>query len=290
MKRGIIASPGIITPLVGGFRMKRSLSAEELSYYILYWDEIVIPGNNLIYIAVPGEEELINCKAISRPRVEFQGAFQGDQITNAILDCQSIVADQLVKITDIDWVIHQIGTGLSIPQNFSEQRKLLRIAIANALPVPAPDIPIVEILEFKKRRSDELAEMHEALDAVYQEVLSKPDIDLAARKAVSQLKKSIESLQKISANELRAERKYSLSVQFNLDGEKAVPAIGTGALFDLLTNGLTIPIGTIGSALLSTLKIKSSAEYTFKPAHDKMKFAYLSNASTEGLISRGTKN
>ena len=59
--------------------MERSLSAEELRYYILYWDEVVIPGNNLVYIGVPEEEELISCGAISRPRVAFQGAFQGDR-------------------------------------------------------------------------------------------------------------------------------------------------------------------------------------------------------------------
>ena len=286
MKRGIIASPGIITPLAGGFRMERSLSAEELRYFILYWDEIVIPGNNLVYIGVPGEEELIKCGAISRPRVAFQGSFQGDQVTNAILGCQGIVAEQLVKRTDTDWVIHQIGTTLSVLRNFSEQRNVLRIVLAEALPVPSPDIPIAELLEFKSRRRDQLVEMHEALDAVYQEVLAAPDSDLAARRAISQLKRTIESVHTVTAKELRSEKKYSLSVQFNLDGARAAPAIGAGALFDLFTNGLTIPIGTVGSALLSTLKIKAAAEYTFSPAHENKKLAYISSASAEGLIGK----
>jgi hypothetical protein len=286
MKRGIIASPGIITPLAGSFRMERSLSAEELRYFILYWDEIVIPGNNLVYIGVPGEEELIKCGAISRPRIAFQGSFQGDQVTNAILGCQGIVAEQLVKRTDTDWVIHQIGTTLSVLRNFSERRNMLRIVLAEALPVPSPDIPVAELLEFKSRRRDQLVEMHEALDAVYQEVLAAPDSDLAARKAISQLKRTIESVNTVTAKELRSEKKYSISVQFNLDGARATPAIGAGALFDLFTNGLTIPIGIVGSALLSTLKIKSAVEYTFSPAHENKKLAYISSASAEGLIGK----
>jgi hypothetical protein len=286
MKRGIIASPGIITPLAGGFRMERSLTPEELRYLILYWDEIVIPGNNLVYIGLPGEEELIKSGAISRPRVAFQGSFQGDQVTNAILGCQSIVAQQLVKKSDTDWVIHQIGTTLNVLPNYAEQRNVLRIALAEALPVPPPDTPIAELLEFKLKRRDQLIEMHENLDALYQEVLAAPDSDLAARKAVSRLKLTIESMHTAAASELRSDRKYSLSVQFNLDGAKATPAIGAGALFDLFTNGFTMPIATIGGALLSTLKIKSAAEYTFTPAHDNKKLAYISSASAAGLLGK----
>lgn len=286
MKRGIIASPGIITPLAGGFRMDRSLTSEELRYLILYWDEIVIPGNNLVYIGLPGEEELIRSGAISRPRVAFHGTFQGDQVTNAILGCQSIVAQQLVKKADTDWVIHQIGTGLNVLPNYAEQRNVLRIALAEALPVPSPDTPVADLLEFKLRRSDQLIELHENLDALYQEVLAAPDIDLVARKAISRLRQAIESMHTVSAKELRSDKKYSLSVHFNLDGAKAAPAIGAGAMFDLFTNGLTVPIATIGGALLSTLKIKSSAEYTFTPAHNNTKLAYISSASAVGILGK----
>ncbi len=59
MDRGVIASPGIITPLSQGFRMERSISPEELRYYVMYWDKVVIPRNNLVYIGVPEEEDLI---------------------------------------------------------------------------------------------------------------------------------------------------------------------------------------------------------------------------------------
>ena len=72
MDRGVIAAPGIIRPLERGFVMERSISKEELRYYILYWDKVVIPGNNMVYIAVPEEAELIAAQAIVRPRVQFQ--------------------------------------------------------------------------------------------------------------------------------------------------------------------------------------------------------------------------
>lgn len=286
MKRGIIAAPGIITPLPNGFRMERSLSVEELNYYILYWDNVVIPGNNLIYVGVPGEEELIACGAITRPRVAFQGMFQGTQVANAVLACQGIVARELLKDRGVDWVIHQIGARLSIPSDDLERRNILRITLSDALPVPAAGVPVVDILEFKERRRDELGELHLALDAIYEDILKASDTDLASRKAFGDLKKAIEALDAVAREKLRSDRKYNLSVQLGFDGAAAAPAIAAGALFDALTTGFTIPIGTIGSTLLSTLKITSAADYTFGPAHDMKKLSYLSNASDEGLLEK----
>lgn len=286
MKRGIIAAPGIITPIPDGFRMERTLSVEELNYYILYWNEVVIPGNNLIYVGIPGEEELISCGAISRPRVTFHGSFGGNQVTNALLSCQGIVARDLLKQADTDWVFHQIGPQLSIPTDLMEKRNVLRIGLANALPVPAPGVHVVDILEFKERRKDELGALHTALDDLYDEVLKASDTDLASKKAVHELKGAIEAVQIVTGEKLRIERKYNLSVQFGFDGAAASPAIATGALVDLLANGLTIPLATATAAALSCIKVAFAADYTFSPAHDKKKLSYLSNASSEGILEK----
>ena len=67
MKRGVIAAPGIIRRLPTGFSIERSISPEEMRFYLLYWDHVVIPANNLVYISVPEEEELLACGAIERP-------------------------------------------------------------------------------------------------------------------------------------------------------------------------------------------------------------------------------
>jgi len=164
MERGVIAAPGIIRPIVQGFVMERSISKEELRYYILYWDRVVIPGNNLVYIGVPEEEVLIAANAISRPRVQFQGAYQGDQVTYAILGCQALVAEKLVQDRSVDWVLHQLGDSLVLPSKFISQCDTIRVALVNVLPVPDEAIPIEEILTFKENRKDELSELHESID------------------------------------------------------------------------------------------------------------------------------
>ncbi len=284
MDRGIIAAPGIIIPLDQGFRMERSISAEEIRYYVMYWDKIVIPGNNLIYITIPEEEQLLAEGAISRPRVVYQGSFSGDQITAAMLYCQSLVAEKLLPERSTDWVVHQIGNEAAFPSGLSGERNVIRVALAGALPVPEAETPIADILEYKERRRDELHDLHDALDEMYLSILSTPDHDLATKKTVARLKESISNLESASSERFQKSRKYDLEVQLNLSGKDIAAGASAGALIDFFSNGFTIPLATIAGAALSALKIGIKAVQTFNPAADKQKLAYLCRAAQEHLI------
>ena len=283
MDRGVIASPGIITPLGQGFRLERNISAEELRYYVMYWDKVVIPGNNLVYIGIPEEEDLISCGAIERPKIGFQGNFQGDQVTNAILSCQSIVASELVNDKSTDWVMHQIGNSIICPEEFNETRNIIRVDLANVLPVPSADTPINEVLEFKERRSSELKELHEALDEFYEQILTSPDPELSTKKVVSRLQESVSNLNTASNEKFNHSRKFDFSAELNLSGKDISLGASSGALIDFLATGYTIPLATIAGAIISTINIRSKSTNTFKPASDNTKLAYLSHANEEGL-------
>jgi len=281
--RGVIASPGIIRPQPGGFIMERSISPEELRYYVLYWDRVVVPGNNLVYIRIPEEELLTSSGAIERPRVTFQGSFQGDQITYAMLSCQCLVAEELVKDKSIDWVLHQFGAECTLPNNFSHQKNIIRVDLANALPVPSPDTPIEEILEFKESRRDELGQLHNELDRLYEQILTAPDKDLASKKVVSDLTGRIENLEKVANERFKRTRKFDLSAELNLSGKDISVGASSGALIDFFANGFTIPIATVLGALVSTIRITSKVTNTFQPAEENLKLAYLSAARNKGI-------
>lgn len=284
MDRGVIASPGIIKPLAQGFQMERSLTPEELRYYILYWDKVVIPGNNLVYIGLPDEELLIESGAIERPRIGFNGRFEGDQVTHAILSCQSIAAKELIKDKKTDWVIHQIGENCSLPNGFNQRRNILRVDLASTLPVPSNEVNIYEILEFKELRKDELKNLHLHLDEVYQTVLTSPDEELASKRAISDLADSINDLDKVTNEKFERSRKFDLSAELNLSGKDISMGAASGAAIDFFATGMTIPIATVAGALLSTLKVTSKATNTFQPACNKYKLAYLSTAKNDGIV------
>jgi hypothetical protein len=264
--------------------MERSISKEELRYYILYWDKVVIPGNNLVYIAVPEEEELIASQAIARPRVQFQGTYQGSQVTDAILGCQALIAGKLVQDKTVDWVLHQIGDSLALPSKFVSQRDTIRVALANTLPVPDAGVPVQEILKFKQSRKDELVELHDSIDELYFEVLNSPDQGLATKKAVLRLQSAIQNIDKISHERFKKTRKYNLSVELNLNGKDIIAGASAGALIGFFGGGFQIPITVAIGAVVPMIKIKAKASYTFEPAKENAKLSYIANASKEEII------
>jgi hypothetical protein len=284
MERGVIASPGIINRLPHGFEMKRSLSIEELRYYILYWDKVVIPSNNLVYIGLPEEDLLIESGALERPKVGFNGSFAGDQVTDALLSCQSIVAKELVKDKKSDWVVHQIGGECLFPTGFNQRRNIIRVDLASSLPVPDGELNIYELLEFKEKRKNELRSLHSHLDGLYEQVLSSPDPEFASKRAVSDLAMAISDLDTVTKERFEKTRKFDLSAQLNLSGKDISVGAASGALIDFFATGMILPVATIAGAIMSTIKVTSKATNTFQPASHNSKLAYLSNAKNESVL------
>jgi len=205
-------------------------------------------------------------------------------VTGALLACQSIVAEKLVRDKTVDWVLHQIGDSLALPADFASQQDTIRVALANALPVPDGEVPIHEILGFKQRRKDELIELHNSIDELYFEVLNSPDEGLATKKVLSRFQSAIQNLDKASHEKFKKTRKYDLSADLNINGKDIISGASAGALVDFFSNGFTIPIATMLGALVALIKISAKASFTFEPAKENTKLAYISNASKENII------
>jgi hypothetical protein len=285
MERGVIASPALIDITFDGFTMKRSISSEEIRYYALYWDKIVIPGSNLVYVGVPEEELLIETGVIERPRVSFGGSWGGSDLGHSFALAQSKVAEGLIKSNDdCDWVLHQMGRTLALPTQFQVQQRNLRFDLINALPVPSGDTPIEDILDFKYRRKDQLGDLHQSLDALYVDVLNSPDPSFASLKAVSDFKKTISDLNKVSGERWKKTTKYDFSAQLNLDGGKLVQGVAAGAAFDYFSNPIDLPLGAIAGGLISMFKLQAKVSSTFEPAKNQSTLGYLTLAHKEKVI------
>lgn len=287
MTRGVIAAPAIISIHGDGFTMERGLSPQEIRYYALYWDKVVIPSSNLVYVGLPEEEILIQSGVIERPRVGFQGSFGGADIGNSFAVAQSAVAKKLMEEEkSTDWVLHQIGNKLSIPKEYIEQKNSLRFELVNLLPVPDGATPIADILEFKERRKTEFNALHECIELSYIEALKCPDPDLGVSRAIRALKESIENLDAVSSEKWERTSKFDFATEFNLDGGKIVNGIASGAAFDFFTNAFTLPIGSIIGGVASIFKFKAGYSSSFKPAANNSKLAFLSHANNERIIEK----
>ena len=172
MKRGIVATPGILHKLPQGIQMERSLNFDELKYYILYFNKVVIPSNNGLYIGLPNEKELIESNLIERPNYNVSGLIDYALLTKI----QTTELERLQKINDNTyWNLHQIGGDSIIASNEDLVKKeTIKFKLLNVLPVPSQDVSIDELSKFKEKRSDEFNSLHETIDNLYLDILKSP--------------------------------------------------------------------------------------------------------------------
>jgi hypothetical protein len=285
MKRGIIGEPAITQAHGDSFTFKRGISPQELRYYILYWDRVVIPVNNIISIGLPEEEILIKSGAIERPSVVFSGFLDGKATANSYAIAQAIIAQKLMtEDKSTDWVIHQIGNQLNIPDKFSEPRNSLRFDLVNLLPVPNGLVPIPDILEFKERRKDELNALHNRIEEVYIEALKCPDPSFGRNRAITELQEIINNVNKVTQEKWDNTSKFDFTIEFNFDIVTLLKGISSGTAIAFFTDVLTIPLGATLGGIASMFKFKASYSKSFIPAAKNSKLAFLSNASAEEII------
>ncbi|MEF8689416.1 UNVERIFIED_CONTAM: DUF6236 family protein [Comamonas sp. A-3] len=283
MKRGVVASPALITRLAEGFRIDRSINEQELAFYVLYWDEVIVPNDNLVSIQVPLQEDYINSGAISRPKIIYKGSYSGDMVTNAVLGVTSIVAKDKSTSVDEDWVLHQFGVEHTIPLDIESEKESLRLLLSNSLPTPGPDVPLAEILEFKRRFASSRAALHECLDEVYQDVLSSPDAQLQARKSIARLREEIRGFE-VDEVKKSGWSRFNLSVDFKMTSEnisKLVMGIGLD-----LVSGNSVPVAALAAAAASFVEIGAGTSRSVgASATDRL--GYLTEARKMGVVPPG---
>ena len=288
MKRGIIANSGrMVRNDSQSISLSGGLTDNDLNYYLLYWDKIVMPTNNIIHMAIKYEDELLQTGVLERPRIAFSSWSTNvkDGSFDPFVIAQSIVANNLLtndKLTD--WTIHQLGEQVIIGNEQKKDFEAIKVELIKCLPVPTGQLNFNEILEFKEKRKDELLDLHSKIDSLYLEILNSPDKDLATRKTIVEFNKSIENLDSVSKERFNSLTKYNFTTELNLNGKDLSVAIASGAVFDSYTTGFSIPIGTVLSGIASLIKIKANRTTSVTKAKDELKLSYLAEATQKAII------
>ncbi len=286
MIKGIIAAPARFTGGGSLIGTDRDLTSQELRYFLLYWDKVVIPTTDLLHLSIPEEKEFLSTGVIERPRFRVpDGTFDGSGIAKAHVAAQTSIARDLIESDKTtDWVLHQIGEDLILPTDDTFEQQSIRVDLVNLLPVPDAGFPIPDILEFKERRSQELLHLHSSLDNFYLEILSSPDPSLKSKAVVTELKTAIANLSSVSGESWKSTKKFDISAELNISGSNMVSAAAAGAVVDFYSNLFTMPVATIAGAVGSMIKAKCKYSKSFKPAKDKQVLSYLAKAHEEKVL------
>lgn len=175
---------------VNNLQIYGGLDPEKLRQYILYWDKIDYPDNNLIgHELTPDEEFLLKCGVLERTMCRFIGTVHLGADT--LLHTQLAAFKERCKNKKEIWSIAQPTRKIILPEKESVLKDNFQVELYNCLPVPDIDTPFETILDFKRRRDSELQKFRELLDVMYEDVMSHPDSEFAKRKSVENIENAL---------------------------------------------------------------------------------------------------
>jgi len=254
-KRGLIITCPI-EPLPNGFSIKSAeIDPYELRHALLFWDSLVFPTNNLIHIgSTPDIQFLESVGILERPRYSFASA------TNA----EPLIKSQLLAFRERDgqsngvWDICQNSAVLMQGAAEVARGAGFQLELLNVIPIPEKDVPLNEILEFKRKRNDEFLALRSQIDEFVQAINSSGDPH-------GELKRRIDLVDKACADALKVSSEWQFPVRlsnqkatFDLKPFEAVAA-GASAYFGAVALGFSqAALAALGAAAVtakSSLKI-----------------------------------
>jgi len=159
-KRGLIVSPPLEIKGTSLYVRSSNLDPQELRFSLLLFDQIVWPSSRAIFFASsPDEEFLEQAGVLTRPNYTFSGDV-----------AQGLAKTQIQAFADLDarepgrWSLAQGENSFFLHDNLLEPDAGALLELQRAIPIPDKDVPLNEVLEFKRRRNDELQRLRAEID------------------------------------------------------------------------------------------------------------------------------
>lgn len=273
--RGIVISPvkiiGKNSMTVGNF------DSLKLKQYLLYWDKIDYPINNIIETGISPEMEfLMNMGVLQRTKVHL---YLSGEMTELYVKSQIKALEINSQLEKGRWTLGQENIDLVLPKEDATAKKGIEIHLFNCLPVPPMEVSFEDILEFKEKRKDELLAFRVLMDNFYQELLKTGDSERAMVSYIEKLKLQIDAIDRTMRESFLKTLKGNLKVRF--DFGKIIEKTFFGAAG---ANALNIPVSAGAVLGLASSFIQISSEISLKPkkiSNELKDYAYLYYANKE---------
>ena len=258
--RGIVVSSPVNVDGGAVLIQGGGLDAQELRHWLLFWDELAWPANNLIYVAGgPDETFLEEAGVLSRPRMLMSGTFSGSDIVSK---------PHLAAFKNLDdkdpgkWCLATGERSFNWAQMPLTETNTAVLELYRAIPVPNKDVPIAEVMEFKQRRRNEINRLRAEIDIYVAAVHSADDPSAALASKAADIERACADLLRVGHEWKYPVRLTDLkaSIEFK-PGDVILKAIEVGAIghfaFDMGVVGAMLG-GILGVTLSSGLKLSGS--------------------------------
>lgn len=197
MERGIIITPNYRVLDGGGLHLSGGIDAVNLRKYLLFWDKIDYPVNNMIHIGGgPDIDFLIQEGFATSTEIRFQ-RMEAHENGLLFLASQMLAFEQNNKAEDKEWSIAQPTERLIVPHKYSKRQGCLEFELYNAVQIPTADVPLQDVVEFKIRRNAELLSLRDSMDSIVDQIMSSQDIPKRKNKALNKLHRDLNDFNRV---------------------------------------------------------------------------------------------
>ncbi|MFC3854065.1 DUF6236 family protein [Salinispirillum marinum] len=284
MERGIIITPNYRMLDGGGLQLAGGVEAVNLRKYLLFWDKIDYPVNNMIHVGGgPDIEFLIQEGIATSTEVRFQ-RMEAHENGLLFIASQMVAFEQNNKVKDKEWSIAQPTQRLIVPQEYSKRQGCLEFELYDAVQIPAAVVPLPEVVEFKMRRNAELLALRDSMDSIVDQIMSSQDIPKRKNKALNKLHRDLNDFNRVMKETKFQRVKRSLT---SVATDPWFGVAGAGALIkDYLPENYQPYVQGLNVAALGTCALKFAYQELSvgKSIPDEFRhFAYLSAMRSELL-------
>jgi hypothetical protein len=194
LSRGLIIPPAKnITD--NSFSFSANIDNVELRRYLLYWDILDFPDSGFIrFQGNPDLDFLEDAGILKRTKVQFP--FHGTpDLLFSVAQAEALKINK--KNLGEEWSIAQNGPKLLFPDSISTISTAIEVDLCDCLPIPATDVPLNDILEFKVKRKDELMQFRKLMDDFYSQLNMSTDILSTSAEIIAEIDYNISTLHKV---------------------------------------------------------------------------------------------
>lgn len=191
-QRGVILPPPVTLTGNGGFTTF-DFDRKRIDAALLYWDAIEYPSSQLIEFGSPDIDALVQMGAISRSRVQFSGSWTGSEFVEAAHDA---TVRELRAQSPGRWS-HFLIPNEEVTSAHSHE--VVTVRLVESLPLPPSEMPFEELLDFRRRRSDELGALRTHIDELADLVLASSDGEAALNRKIDSLNASLSAARAVTS-------------------------------------------------------------------------------------------
>ena len=273
----IISTPIQIDTTNYSFSAEGGLDPSELRFSLLYWDKLVHPQSN--FFRFDGGDDakfLVSAGLLTQPPYMFRG---GDPISILFNTYMAAFSDLENKEPGV-WSLLEGEKSLFINNSATNliNDSGMSLELIRAIPVPAADVPLNEILEFKEKRKDELMIFREHIDQLVYEIQNSPARTETFNRIAKEVDAACADLLKVGHEWQVPFHLSDFKATFNFDSVKFLGAVG-GAWKLGEQYGLTAATSAAAVAgLISTINVKSDVSLrSIKKPRSPYRYALLAH-------------